>query len=592
MAEWSRKKVNSGNINNGKEYEKDDNVVREQLNAMLNTGFYAQDFAEKLVTNIDTSEVGNVGTPSVSLITGDGATADKPYKKFKFSNLKGEQGIQGIQGENALCTNKVETQDYQVGTGIFNKWQTMFNRKPIIGETFLQRTKTYLALFEIMDVVDSDCAYKCIANTEVKGDKGEKGDTGATGNGIISISKTGTSKLVDTYTISFTSGETTTFQVTNGKGITKIEKTATSGLVDTYTITFNDATTSTFQVTNGAKGDKGEKGDTGATPNITATATTLPAGSSATVTKSGTAENPAFAFGIPKGEKGDKGDKGDQGESGLIYQTTGQNTDGAMSQKATTDELTAITTALSNKFTNHPQSAYNCSTCYDEGVYLIANGSNCPSGAQYGSLFVMPYRKPTGNTKPDYCVQIYLPNGDDSTSPNSMFYRTSLENSWNAWQEVATTNSLLDKIYPVGSIYMSVNNTSPQSFLGGTWERIQDRFLLSAGSTYSAGTTGGEATHTLTIDEMPSHTHIQNEHNHTQNQHRHSGPATDLNAGRANKNNDIMMRGGVVGNGSGYSDYKTATNNSTTATNQNTGGGQEHNNMPPYLAVYMWKRTA
>ena len=173
----------------------------------------------------------------------------------------------------------------------------------------------------------------------IQGVQGEKGETGATGNGIISISKTGTSKLVDTYTISFTSGETTTFQVTNGKGITKIEKTATSGLVDTYTITFNDTTTSTFQVTNGAKGDKGEKGDTGVTPNITATATTLPAGSSATVTKSGTAENPAFAFGIPKGDKGDKGEKGEKGESGLIYQTTGQNTDGAMSQKATTDEF-------------------------------------------------------------------------------------------------------------------------------------------------------------------------------------------------------------------------------------------------------------
>lgn len=93
MAEWSRKKVNSGNINNGKEYEKDDNVVREQLNAMVNTGLYSQDFAEKLVTNIDTSEVGNVGTPSVSLITGDGATTDKPYKKFKFSNLKGDTGV-------------------------------------------------------------------------------------------------------------------------------------------------------------------------------------------------------------------------------------------------------------------------------------------------------------------------------------------------------------------------------------------------------------------------------------------------------------------------------------------------------------------
>ena len=86
----------------------------------------------------------------------------------------------------------------------------------------------------------------------------------------------------------------------------------------------------------GIQGDKGDKGDTGATPVITATSTTLPAGSSATVTKSGTAENPNFEFGIPKGEKGDKGDKGD---SGLIYQTTGQNTDGVMSQKATTDAL-------------------------------------------------------------------------------------------------------------------------------------------------------------------------------------------------------------------------------------------------------------
>ena len=155
----------------------------------------------------------------------------------------------------------------------------------------------------------------------IHGLQGEKGDTGATGNGIISISKTGTSKLVDTYTISFTSGETTTFQVTNGKGITKIEKTATSGLVDTYTITFNDTTTNTFQVTNGAKGDKGDKGDTGVTPNITATATTLPAGSSATVTKSGTAENPTSDFGIPKGDKGDKGEKG---ESGTVVSVAGE----------------------------------------------------------------------------------------------------------------------------------------------------------------------------------------------------------------------------------------------------------------------------
>ena len=53
----------------------------------------------------------------------------------------------------------------------------------------------------------------------------------------------------------------------------------------------------------------------------------------------------------------------------------------------------------------------------------------------------------------------------------------------------------IDDIYPVGSIYMSVNNTSPSTLFGGTWEQIKDTFLLSAGNTYTAGNTGGSATH-------------------------------------------------------------------------------------------------
>ena len=62
-------------------------------------------------------------------------------------------------------------------------------------------------------------------------------------------------------------------------------------------------------------------------------------------------------------------------------------------------------------------------------------------------------------------------------------------------------------IYPVGAIYMSVSSTSPASLFGGTWEQIQNRFLLAAGDTYAAGKTGGEATHTLTVEEMPAHNH-------------------------------------------------------------------------------------
>lgn len=99
MAEWSRDKVNSQNINDGQEYDKSKNVSLEQLNAMVNAGLYAQDFAEKLVENIDTSEIGKVGIPSVTLIDGDNATTSKPYKKFKFANLKGAKGDKGDKGD-------------------------------------------------------------------------------------------------------------------------------------------------------------------------------------------------------------------------------------------------------------------------------------------------------------------------------------------------------------------------------------------------------------------------------------------------------------------------------------------------------------
>ena len=93
-----------------------------------------------------------------------------------------------------------------------------------------------------------------------KGDTGATGATGATGNGIASITKTGTSGLIDTYTVLYTNGSTDTFTVTNGadgeegNGIASIEKTSTVGLVDTYTVTYTDGDTMTYTVTNGADG--------------------------------------------------------------------------------------------------------------------------------------------------------------------------------------------------------------------------------------------------------------------------------------------------------------------------------------------------
>ena len=121
---------------------------------------------------------------------------------------------------------------------------------------------------------------------------------------------------------------------------------------------------------------------------------------------------------------------------------------------------------------------------------------------------------------------------------------------------IDTSSSSIDA-YPVGSIYMSVNSTSPATLFGGSWNRIQDHFLIAAGSTYKAGGTGGEATHTLTVDEMPSHSHT------------------------------VGYEGSRSGDGQNHSVISGSKIRTSSA-----GGGQPHNNMPPYLSVYVWKRTA
>ena len=131
--------------------------------------------------------------------------------------------------------------------------------------------------------------------------------------------------------------------------------------------------------------------------------------------------------------------------------------------------------------------------------------------------------------------------------------------------------SIVDIVYPIGSIYMSVNAADPSTLFSGTsWEKLEGRFLLGSNSTYKPGSTGGEATHTLTQNEMPKHTH----------------PMYSYNPG---------------GDGTWTPDEGSYLVDSVTD-NKNTwwarlamgyaGGDAAHNNMPPYLVVNMWKRTS
>ncbi len=166
------------------------------------------------------------------------------------------------------------------------------------------------------------------------------------------------------------------------------------------------------------------------------------------------------------------------------------------------------------------------------------------------------------------------------------------------WAEVPklTKLDLLDMIYPVGSIYMSVNATDPGSLFGGTWEKMPaGRVLIPEGesdwgTTYKAGETGGEATHTLTVDEMPVHTHTASStatsHNHNISVNMHGWPdgqadATSSNIGYWNRRFSTLDSVATETNSHNHS-----------ITINNTGKSAKHNNMPPYLVCYMFRRIS
>ena len=132
---------------------------------------------------------------------------------------------------------------------------------------------------------------------------------------------------------------------------------------------------------------------------------------------------------------------------------------------------------------------------------------------------------------------------------------------------------LKSEVYPVGSIYISLNSTNPSSIFGGTWEQIQVRFLLGVSSSHPVNQTGGEESHTLTVNEMPSHTHSL---------------VKDSRLDTVFHINNASFGGAssMSGNGGDWLRWNPGESYSY------TGGNQSHNNMPPYIAVYIWKRTA
>ena len=164
-----------------------------------------------------------------------------------------------------------------------------------------------------------------------------------------------------------------------------------------------------------------------------------------------------------------------------------------------------------------------------------------------------------------------------------------IKNSNNEIVEFEPTNNIIpnfykseifDLVYPIGSIYINVNDVNPSVVFGiGKWEKIKDKFLLSAGDTYTNGKTGGSATVTLTETQVPNV----------------SGQIT-MHGGEVSTN--ILGVDGCFSPEIINKKYKTGGEEVNASQSigkiifDNGGQGKSHNNMPPYLVVSIWKRIS
>lgn len=205
-------------------------------------------------------------------------------------------------------------------------------------------------------------------------------------------------------------------------------------------------------------------------------------------------------------------------------------------------------------------------------------GSNITVSSGTISLTKANVTSALGYTPPTTDTKYTLPTGNASTAGgvklSDSTSSTSSTNGGIAATPAAVKAAIAEAklaAWPIGSIYMTISNTSPESLFGGTWERISERFLLGASGGFPAGATGGESAHTLTQSELP-----------------------DYSLSVANGSNVIRSKTGssadayvqTQSSGWGIPNWE-----SKTVTVASGGSGEAHNNMPPYLAVYMWKRT-
>ncbi|WP_427112449.1 phage baseplate protein [Megasphaera sueciensis] len=200
---------------------------------------------------------------------------------------------------------------------------------------------------------------------------------------------------------------------------------------------------------------------------------------------------------------------------------------------------------------------------------------------------VVPARKLifSANIPPGCVATVITAGTTGATEPTWGSEDSTVEDGSVTWKivSIVLSNDLLSQ-HPIGSLYWSAVNTDPGTIFGGTWAQIKDKFVLAAGDTYTAGATAGEAEHILTEAELPKitpHGTISNTASATYKDSRPQWGGSDI----------IGDNGTAIGSGDATRNADSVTVIST-FTGTEFGGGQAHNNMPPYTVMYCWVRTA
>lgn len=590
MANWSKNKTLPADVNNGNEFLPDDGVYSGDINAAFNNAFYAVDYATALADTPDTSEAGNVGTPSVSLI--DNVKDGKTYKKFKFANLKGatgkdgKNGADGAKGETGLTAleyGDTYTEEYEgdIGDEPISLAISAFNRTPVVGDKFLlvysvtESGNTYTAPFTITQVSTTTATASLDGATSAKisGKQGATGDKGETGNdgepalaygAAISLTTDTPSEDISLPNLTFNrtpkrndlftavaSSSTNSYQV--------VYKIITEGSPQSTARPQSYVVTTGKQLSGGASLD-GNNVFTGTnTFNQPITADTVKNSNDNEIAEwDGTKQN----FGsvdVP-----------------TVLRTSETNLKLVRPKAGSTTQTETVTVPTADEVVDL--------TSYQE----IAGDKTFSGNVEMGAFWVKDGKVQIGSASGS---QLPVQLGSSVGEENEVFVSQGVGKT-PKWAALKTL--LADIIYPVGAIYMTTNSANPSTmFPNTTWVawgsgRVPVGVDVSESAFISVEKTGGEITHTLTTNEMPKH--------------KHTGTGLEV----VGKHTGTVSEGAVTGGTytadftltspvqvTSYSDGKydlTATVKVPHGIEK--GGNSAHNNLQPYITCFMWKRTA